>query len=226
MRWLALVLAVALGAGGCAPRGADSGEYLFLFVWEVNNRAVRGAPVALDGEPGAEFDPGQRTVRVARREELPGAGARALVLHRADSLDLTLASRAFPIYRLPARVPVDSPLRRPGRVLDRSGRPLALSNVVDEATRLLPGPLAVKAIEEDGTAVLGWGEEEFRLAPGGGWALALARGRSGDVAVIGNGPGWEGSVREHLHRGDALTVLRVYNHGWWPRERVTLAAGS
>lgn len=227
MRWLAVGLAVVLAASGCARRASsEAGDYLFLFVWELNNRALRAAPLALKGEAGSDFDARERSVRVARPEERPRSGTRALVLHRADSLDLTLASRAFPVARLPARIPVDGAIDRPGRVRGKEAEPVALPDVVDDGTRLLPGPLVLEGIEDDGTAALRWGERAFRLKPGGAWVMALARGPSGTVEPIADDDRWAELIGERLDGGDTLTVLRVFNHGWWPKARVRVGAGS
>lgn len=226
--WVLLAILLAAGAWGWARgRGhAGAGDYLFLAVSEVNNRALHGAPLSVEGAPGDAFDAATRSVRVTRREALPGGRARALVFHRADSLDAILESRAFAVERLPARVPVDRDLARPGFQAGPRGEPVPSANVVDNATRLVPGPLFIDAIAPDGTAALRWGEASIALPVGKGWAMALARGASGVVDRLEEGPSWERWVAERLDRGDTLTVVRVQNHGFWPRSRVRLTGPS
>lgn len=222
--WLLLAFLLAAGAWGWARwRGpAGRGDYLFLTVSEVNNRALRGAPLSVEGAAGDAFDAATRSVRVTRREALPGGRTRALVFHRADALDTILESRVFAVERLPARVPVERTLRRPGFQAGPEGEPVRADNVVDNATRLVPGPLFIDAIAPDGTAALRWGDASVTLPAGKGWAMALARGASGVVDRLEDGPSWDRWVAERLDRGDALTVVRVHNHGFWPRSRVRL----
>lgn len=226
--WILLALLAAAGAWGWV-RGrpaAGEGDYLFLSVSEVNNRAVHGAPLSLEGAEGDAFDEATRSVRVTRRGALPGGRTRALVFHRADALDTILESRVFAVERLPARVPVERALRRPGFQAGPEGEPVRADNVVDNATRLVPGPLFVDAIAPDGTASLRWGGASVALPAGKGWAMALARGASGVVERLEDGPSWDGWVGERLDRGDALTVVRVHNHGFWPRSRVRLTGAN
>lgn len=224
--WGLLVLLAAVGVWG-GTRGRDAsgeGDYLFLSVSEVNNRAVGGVPFSTGGGKDDSFDLESRSVTVTRREALPTGRTRALVFHRSDSLDTRLAARVFPVGRLPGRVPVDAPLVRPGMTAGPGGEPVASDNVVDNATRLLPGPLTVDGIAPDGTAVLRWGEESIVLPAGRGWGMALARGASGALERFPDGPDWDKWVGARLDRGDTVTVVSIRNHGFWPRSRVRLAA--
>lgn len=218
----AVALVIAVGFVGWAlPVGREAEsrvpEYLFILAWEVNNRAVRGIPVSVVPPRRYSIDPEAKSLRPVSGADPPDESAAILVLHRVDSLDLTLDETVFAVKRLPAFIPVQRTVILPGRVRADSGEEIMLDNVVENQTRLLWEQLELRRVTSDGMVEIAVGGRRRSLAPGEGWGIAVTSGPDGRV-VEETGPDWSKNMRGHLQRGDAITVLSVFNHGWWSRE--------
>lgn len=188
-------------------RAADP---VVLLVWEVNNRALHGVPLAVGGDGPVLLDLRQRLLKVRDKKLLPAAGSHALVVHRVDSLDTQLYSRLIPIRRLPALVPLDGDIHVHGVTDD--GKPF---DVADNSTRLTEGQLRINSVNTDGTATLSYSGMSVSLRPGQSWGMGWAKGTEGK-RVIRDNDKWAEAVGQHLKAGDTITVLTVINFGRWP----------
>lgn len=211
--FLAVTAVLALSLWFWFPKaggGADPG-FVLLSVREVNNRGVLAGTVATGGGPVATFDPEKRLLLLGDPAAFPPRGARIVVLHRADSLDLNLHTGLHASRRFPFELAVNRPFHRPGRVI-RDGRVGERRNVVDNRTRLTGYPLIVESADVEGGVNIRLGPHRAYIAPHQAWGVAWVYGRQGRVEVR-DGPDWEERLRGELRQGSTVTVFSVENHG-------------
>ncbi len=222
-RVVALGLLAAVAAGLWlevgSRRGPAGGKVIVLLVTETNRSALAYAP---SGDRRArwrleEDESAQLRLRL-RPEDLPGPGTRLLVLHHVSGAGVRLHQAVYRLDRLPAVVPVAREVHWSGTVLD--GGRLVSVNLVNNATRVVAGDLAIVAVLPEGTVELSYGGQTFRLPPEDLWEQLRVR-EDGGVSVFGDGgPEWSAALRRAMAWGLPATKLSVEHLGIWDRSRI------
>ena len=195
--------------------------YLFLFVWENNASALTANPLGSPPEETASFNEETRSLYLSRQSDRLRPDTMVGVLHRVDSLDVNLKTEFHQIRTVPAVVDLAAPIELTSEVRGAGGQYRETRNVVANDRRLLPGEMVVREVKPDGTVNLLVGVRQVSLAPGEGWSEGRVY-RKGSVELLPQDGRWDDEVGRALDNGEPLTVLSIFNHGFWARSKVTV----
>lgn len=196
-------------------------KFLFLFIWENNGSALLANPIGPPPEESASFNEETRSLYLSRPTDEPRPDMTVGVLHRVDSLDVNLKTEFRQIRSVPEVVDLAAPVEIRSEVRGPAGGQRGIRNVVANDRRLLPGELVIREVRPDGTVTLLVGVRQVTLSPGEGWSEGRVR-KKGSIEVVPQDERWEAEVGTALDNGEPLTVLSIFNHGWWERSKVTV----
>jgi len=215
-RWsLIVVLLLAAPAAGACGR---AGPFVLIQVDEANSHGLEAAPAEDLRAPGYHLDLAGGSLEVADRAMLPGPRTRMLIAYYARGRGVTLVQQVRRADRLPWTLHLTDPLRLEGEVRDLHGTLLGRRNVIDNQQRLIPFDLEFVGVDEGGAVSIRAGDEQITLRPGDGWLVAFVR-EGGAVRLLRWEEDWA-AARAAFDRGEPVTRLEVFNHGWWERRQV------
>lgn len=244
--WLVFILALLASlvvAGSVVTRllpGAkrpQHDEFLFLYVWELNSRVggsrKDASPVdwlhMLWGEAMHPFEPEKKRLYVRHARERPDPMQEIVLVYQLEGLMSRVMREQFNFTELPRewQLPI-APVRLDSKANFRYRLPFGREDAEQEygpsSLRLATGTLLLLSRTESGTVTLTWQDEPIVLAPGEGWANAWLYTSSSSRRLTHDTDAshWQKALLTGLQNGEEVSILRVFNFGWWPHDRVVV----